>query len=136
MMGVAGANATSMTLLQSKVPGDMQGRVFAIFTQLTLVLTPLGYLLIGPLADQVFRPLASSPAWTEGALRVLFGVGAAGGMGGLFTISAGLALIATLITYALPSVRRMEATLPTYSSAADASPVNNASRPEPTLLAK
>ena len=135
MMGVAGANATLMTLLQSKVPGDMQGRVFAIFMQLSLLLTPLGYLLIGPLADQVFTPLASSPAWTEGASATLFGIDAAGGMGVLFAITGGLGLIATLITYALPSVRNMEATLPTYSSAADASPVNNASVTEPSLSA-
>lgn len=74
----------------------MQRRVSAIFTQLTLVLTPLGYLLIGPLADKVLTPLASSPAWSEGAPGIGFGVGAAGGMGALFTISGGLALIATL----------------------------------------
>lgn len=67
----------------------MQGRVFAIFTQLTLMLTPVGYLLIGPLADQVFTPLASAPAWEEGSLGIMFGVGAAGGMGALFTISGG-----------------------------------------------
>jgi hypothetical protein len=75
--------------------------------------------LIGPLADQVFKPLASSPAWTESLLGTLFGVGAAGGMGGLFTVCAVLALLATLITYALRSVRNMEATLLTYTSAAD-----------------
>jgi MFS transporter, DHA3 family, macrolide efflux protein len=136
MMGVAGSNATLMTLLQSKVPGDMQGRVFAIFMQLSLVLTPFGYLLIGPLADQVFTPLASSSAWTEGAPGMLFGMDAAGGMGVLFAITGGLGLIATLITYALPSVRRMEVTLPTYNSAADASPVNNASGTEPSLSTK
>jgi MFS transporter, DHA3 family, macrolide efflux protein len=133
MMGVASANATLMTLLQSKVPGDMQGRVFAIFTQLSLVLTPFGYLLIGPLADQVFTPLASSPAWTEGAPGMLFGVDAAGGMGVLFAITGGLGLIATLITYALPSVRRMEETLPTYNSTADTSPVDSASVTEASL---
>lgn len=119
MMGVAGANTIWMTLVQSKVPGDMQGRVFAIITQSAMVLTPLGYLVVGPLADQVLRPLASSTAWTEGALGGLLGVGAAGGMGAVFTISGGMALIATLITYTLPSVRRMEARLPTYNSAAD-----------------
>jgi MFS family permease len=120
MMGAAGANATLMTLLQSKVPGDMQGRVFAIFMQLTLLLTPLGYLLIGPLADQVFTPLANDPTWTEGILGTLFGAGAAGGMGVLFGVTAVLGLIATVITFALRSVQRMEATLPSYDSAADA----------------
>lgn len=120
MMGVSGANATLMTLLQAKVPGDMQGRVFAIFTQLSLLLTPFGYLLIGPLADQVFTPLASSPTWADGSLGMLFGSHAAGGMGILFAITGVLGLIAAFITFVLPSVRRMEITLPTYNSAADA----------------
>jgi hypothetical protein len=119
MMGVAGTNTTLMTLLQSKVPGEMQGRVFAIFMQLSLVLTPLGYLLIGPLADQVFTPLASSSTWIESTLATVFGAGAAGGMGVLFAITGGLGLIVTLLTYALPSVRHMEAELPTYNSTAD-----------------
>jgi hypothetical protein len=102
---------------------------------MTLVLTPLGYLLIGPLADQLFTPLASSPVWTEGTLGMLFGNGAAGGMGILFAICGGLGLIATFITYALPSVRNMEATLPIYSSAADAPEVNSASITEAKLSA-
>jgi len=119
MMGVVGVNATSMALLQCKVPADIQGRVFAISTQLALVLTPLGYLSIGPLADSVFTPLADSSAWENGPLGLLFGVGAAGGMGAMFTISSGLALVITLITYTLPSVRDMEAQLPTYRNTAD-----------------
>jgi len=122
MMSLIGANTTLMTLLQSKVPGDMQGRVFAIFTQSTLVLTPLGYLLIGPLADKVFIPLAGSPAWTEGTAGMLFGMDAAGGMGALFAITGGLGLITALITYALRSVRHMETTLPSYQSPIDAPP--------------
>lgn len=114
-MSVSGANATSMTLLQAKVPGDMQGRVFAIFTQWSLILTPLGYLVIGPLADQVFTPLASTSAWSASPLGMLFGVGAAGGMGVLFAVTGGLGLIATLITYTQPPVRNLEASLPTYN---------------------
>jgi MFS transporter, DHA3 family, macrolide efflux protein len=136
MMGATATNTTSMTLLQAKVPGDMQGRVFAIFMQLSLVLTPLGYLLIGPLADQVFTPLASSPAWADSTAGIVFGTGAAGGMGVLFAVTGGLGLLATLITYALPSFRTMEATLPTYSSAADASPVCSDSIAEANLVAK
>jgi MFS transporter, DHA3 family, macrolide efflux protein len=122
MMSVSIINTVLMTLLQAKVPGDMQGRIFAIVMQLTLGLMPLGYLLIGPLADQVFTPLASAPAWTESALATLFGSGAAGGMGLLFAVSGVLALIAALLTFASRSVRTMEATLPNYQSAADAVP--------------
>jgi hypothetical protein len=81
-------------------------------------------------------PLASSPAWTEGAPGMLFGADAAGGMGVLFAVTAGLGLIATFITFALPSVRYMEATLPTYRSAADAAHVNGASVTEAELSAK
>ncbi|WP_074312373.1 hypothetical protein [Singulisphaera sp. GP187] len=119
MLGVAVANATAMTLLQSKIPGDMQGRVFAIFTQLTLLLMPWGYLLVGLLADQVFTPWANSTAWREGPIGIQFGVGTAGGMGGLFAISAVLALLATLLAYALPSVRHLDAMLTTCDGATE-----------------
>lgn len=123
MMGVSIANATLMTLLQAKVPGDMQGRVFAIVTQLGVALTPIGYLLIGPLVDQLFTPLASTPAWMDGTLGTLFGSGAAGGMGLLFAVCGGLGLLATLVAYILPSVRNMEATLPNYQTASESVPV-------------
>lgn len=123
MMCVTAANTILMTLLQAKVPGDMQGRVFAIFTQLALLLSPVGYLLIGPLADQVFTPMAGTPAWTNGLPGALFGADAAGGMGILFAISGTLALTATLFTYALPSVRHMETTLPSYNTSVEPAPV-------------
>lgn len=123
MMSVSIINTILMTLLQAKVPGDMQGRIFAIVMQLTLVLLPLGYLVIGPIADQVFTPLASAPTWMEGTLGTLFGSGAAGGMGLLFAASGVLALLAALLTFASRSVRNMEATLPSYQSAADSVPV-------------
>ncbi len=123
MLSVSINNTVLMTLLQAKVPGDMQGRIFAIVMQLALVLMPVGYLVIGPLADQVFTPLASAPAWTASALATLFGSGAAGGMGLLFAASGVLALVALLVTFALQSVRNMEDTLPSYQTAADAVPV-------------
>lgn len=123
MAGTAIINAMLMTLLQAKIPGEMQGRVFAIYMQLALLPLPLGYLMVGPLADQVFAPLASTAAWTEGVLGMWFGAGAAGGMGALFTLSGVLSLISSLFIVATPSVRRLEATLPTYTGAADAQPV-------------
>jgi MFS family permease len=123
MMSVAINNTVLMTLLQAKVPGDMQGRIFAIVMQLALLLMPVGYLVIGPLADQVFTPLASTPEWAAGTLGMLFGSGAAGGMGLLFAASGVLALVALLVTFALRSVRNMEDTLPSYQTAADAVPM-------------
>lgn len=118
MFGISIINTAFMTMLQSKIPGDMQGRVFALLGQLAAGLMPLGYLLVGPLADQVFKPLASGDAWANGLMGSLFGMGAGAGMGVLFTLGSSIALVITLVVYALPSVRQMESRLPTYSAGA------------------
>src|SRR5436853_2855748 len=47
----------SQTIWQTKVPVDLQGRVFAFRRMAALSSLPLAYLLAGPLAVRVFDPL-------------------------------------------------------------------------------
>src|SRR5690349_18341885 len=65
-------NASLISILQIKVPPDLQGRVFAAIQQMSMTLMPLSYLLVGQLADNVFEPQAQS-AW---AFSVIVGSGA------------------------------------------------------------
>ena len=44
-------NTASMVLLQQRVPGDMQGRVFSFVSLVTVAAMPVGTFLFGPLAD-------------------------------------------------------------------------------------
>lgn len=50
-VGIPGFNAPSMALLQQKVEGDYQGRVFGVLGMIQSVMMPLSILVFGPLAD-------------------------------------------------------------------------------------
>jgi hypothetical protein len=108
------ANVPFFSMLQSKVPPDLQGRVFALVNQLSGGLRPIGMLLIGPLADQVIEPAVGTPAWEPFA--PFFGNSAGAGIGLIFTIT-GLVMVAlNLLLIAIPSVRTMEQDLPDYEA--------------------
>ncbi len=105
-------NAAFMSILQIKVPPDMQGRVFAVISQISMLLSPISLLLIGPLVDQVFEPAVKNPGWATFA--PLVGDSRGAGMG-LLTFGLGAALtIAAIAFYAVPAVRHVEADLPDY----------------------
>lgn len=44
-------NGPILVVLQRSVPADLQGRVFALYTAVSTLMTPLGLALAGPLAD-------------------------------------------------------------------------------------
>src|SRR3972149_3885854 len=51
------ASGTSMAVWQSKVPPEMQGRVFSVRSLISQSMMPLAFLISGPLADFIFGPL-------------------------------------------------------------------------------
>jgi DHA3 family macrolide efflux protein-like MFS transporter len=107
-----GANASLMALMQSKIAPDIQGRVFALIEQFAMLLQPIAVLLAGPLADNVFEPMASSPDW---ALAGIFGSGAGSGIALIFFIAGVVALLVAVAFFAIPSVREMDTRLPDYA---------------------
>src|SRR5512135_1022330 len=60
--------ASNQAIWQAKIPQEIQGRVFAIRQMVSRSITPLAYLLAGPLADRVFEPLMRSPQGFFGAV--------------------------------------------------------------------
>ncbi len=113
-------NASAMSLLQAKVAPDVQGRVFAVLTQISMFLMPVGFLLVGPLADQVFEPAVTAPGWERFAPLVGSQPGA--GMGLILVISGAVLAVLTALVYAIPAIRRLEQSLPDYVPAEQASP--------------
>jgi hypothetical protein len=83
-----------------------------------MLLAPIAYLLVGPLADNVFEPAVGQPGWETFAPIVGTGLGA--GMGLIMVVAGTLSLITTLIVYAIPMIRTLEATLPDYEAVAQA----------------
>jgi MFS family permease len=113
-------NASMMSMMQSKVPPDVQGRVFAAMGQMATFLIPLSYLLVGPLADEVFEPAVGQPGWEPFA--PLVGNSAGAGMGLLMVIAGVILVITTTLVYLVPRVRHMEAELPDYEPIAAPEP--------------
>jgi DHA3 family macrolide efflux protein-like MFS transporter len=107
-------NTASTSIFQAKVAPDVQGRVFAAMGQIAVLTMPLAFLIAGPLTDRVAEPAVRSPGWK--AVAWLVGAHAGAGMG-LLLVVGGLATAAlSLVAYALPAMRRLEATLPDHAA--------------------
>lgn len=103
-------NAAFMSLLQSKVAPDVQGRVFAAVGQIAMLATPLAYLIVGPLVDNVFEASINSTHWH--LIAPLVGDSKGAGMGLLFIVGGFLVTATSLLLYMFPSIRHVEANLP------------------------
>lgn len=103
------------SILQVKIPPDLQGRVFSITAQLGYLASTASFLLTGPLVDRVLEPAVATPAWQ--AVAGIVGNQPGAGMG-LVLVATGVAiLLITLVMWAVPALRRMEATLPDVDAA-------------------
>ena len=110
------ANTAFMSLLQDKVAPDVQGRVFAVLQQISMMFAPLSNLIVGPLVDQVFEPAVGQPGWERFA--PLVGNEPGSGMG-LLLVFVGLgAALVCVVYYAQPTIRYAERKLPSYEAKA------------------
>lgn len=112
-------NTAIMSMMQVKIPPDLQGRVFALMGQMSLLLLPLSYLIVGPLADQVFEPAVELAGWQ--AIAPLVGDSPGAGIGLMYVLGGVFTALLSVVVYSLPSVRRMEADIPDYQVTAAAS---------------
>ena len=105
--------ALSQAVWQTKVPPDIQGRVFAIRAMISWSIIPTANLVAGPLADRVFDPLlAPGGALADTFISALLGTGAGRGIGLLFIVSAVFLLLSSLVVFASPRVRNLEDEIP------------------------
>lgn len=112
MIGSPLINGSIQVLLQNKVAPGMQGRVFAAGRMLAMAAIPLAYLLSGPLADQVFRPLLREGGALAGGIGQIIGVGDGRGIGLMFILAGLLTLIGTGVAMLYRPMRRVEYDLP------------------------
>ncbi|MEQ8674748.1 MAG: MFS transporter [Aggregatilineales bacterium] len=105
-------NASAMSLMQAKVPPDMQGRVFAFMGQVSMLLTPFAYLAAGPLADKGFEPAVGAAGWD--VVAPLVGNSAGSGMGLMMVIGGVACGAISVFMLSLPAIRNLEANMPDY----------------------
>jgi len=105
-------NASSQAIWQSKVPPEIQGRVFAVRRLIAQFTAPVAYLAAGPLADRVFEPLLAPGGSLAGSVGRVLGVGEGRGIGLLFVVLGTLLALISVWGYLQPRVRRVEDELP------------------------
>ena len=102
----------NQAIWQSKVPAKLQGRVFALQQMLEKSLSILAYALTGPLLERVLAPLMTLTGPLGEPVAQMVGVGPGRGIGFLLIGMGSLLLLATLISYRDPLVRRVDTLVP------------------------
>jgi len=103
---------SSEAIWQSKVPQDLQGRVFSIRRMIAGVAFPLAGASAGPLADQVFKPLLLPGGALADSVGRVIGVGPGRGVAFMFMMFGALTLLSVGVIYAYRPVRNVETELP------------------------
>lgn len=112
-IGLPIMNGSSTAIWQSKTPGDVQGRVFAMRRMIAQFTTPIGDFSAGPLADKVFIPLLlPGGALADTAIGRVVGVGPGRGIGLMILTMAAIPGLAAIWGLLNPRIRNVETELP------------------------
>ncbi|MBD2040613.1 MFS transporter [Microcoleus sp. FACHB-672] len=96
----------------AKVKPAVQGRVFATRSMLMMIMSALGYLIAGPLADYVFEPAMKPEGSLVPIFGGIFGTGNGAGVALLYVISSICLLLVGLSGYACRRLRDVERLVP------------------------
>lgn len=107
-------NVSNQAIWQAKVAPDVQGRVFSVRRMIAQITSPVGMLLAGTLADNVFEPGMMPGAALANIFGGLVGVGPGAGMALIFVITGILTVVVGLGAYNFRVIRDAEALLPDH----------------------
>lgn len=105
-------NGCSQAIWQTKTSPDVQGRVFSVRAMIAWSMTPLSYLLAGPLADTIFEPAMAVNGSLAPSAGQIIGVGPGRGIGLMFVITGILMMVVAVASYLYPRLRYAEDELP------------------------
>ncbi len=109
-------DGSDQAIWQSKVPPDIQGRVFGSRLLISEISAPESMLFAGPLADLVFEPALMPGGGLTQVFGNLVGVGPGAGMSLIFVLVGILGTIICLAGYSLSAVRNIEDILPDHKA--------------------
>ena len=109
-------NGSSQAIWQSKVPPEMQGRVFATRSLIARVASPLSMAITGPLADWIFEPAMMSGGSLVPVFGWLVGTGPGAGIAVLFVVMGVFGSITSLAGYSIRSIRDLETLIPDHDA--------------------
>ena len=99
-------NGSNQAIWQAKVPPDLQGKVFSIRRLIAWFVSPMAFLIAGPLSDKVLEPAMSNPeSFLATTLGPIVGTGPGRGMALLFIIGGGIAALIGISGYVFRVLR-------------------------------
>jgi MFS transporter, DHA3 family, macrolide efflux protein len=113
-------NSAEQSIVQTKVPLDIQGRVFGASLFATSISAPLALAVAGPLADHVFEP-HGAPGGVVRLFEPLLGYGPGSGMAAMLLIAGACGIATAVIGMASRPVRDIDLLIPDLDTGADAS---------------
>jgi hypothetical protein len=102
------------TFLQTKIPPDVQGRVFSASDFLSQALIPFTPLLAGLFGDRIFEPAMNEGGSLVSAFGWLVGTGPGAGFGLLILICAIGGTLIGLSGYLVKEIRDLDQEMPDY----------------------
>ena len=132
MLSIAGplCNGSNQAIWQSKVPQDLQGRVFSARRLIAWLTTPIAPLIGGTLADYVLEPAMKNNSILAQTFSPLVGTEVGSGMRLLMVICGLIASLVAISGFFMPRVRNVETLLPDLGAQ---SGVEKESEPYPGL---
>lgn len=106
-------NALSYSVQQAKIPAEIQGRVFALSSQIGVFAMPLIYLITGPITDKILEPAVGKRGWE--IVAPIVGDAPGSGMALYIMVCGAIYFLATVFAYNNFALRHLETDLPDYN---------------------
>jgi DHA3 family macrolide efflux protein-like MFS transporter len=124
-------NVSMDSFLQTKVPPDVQGRVFSASDFISQVMIPITPLLAGLVGDRIFEPAMQEGGALAGTFGWLVGVGPGAGFGLLIFLCGIGGILVGFSGYLVKDIRNLDAQIPDYQRTV---PVMRAEQSQPVYL--
>jgi len=106
------ATSVNTSMLQAKVPNELQGRFFSVYRVAGQITIPMGFLIAGPLVDRVLEPAMATQTGLSRVFGRIVGTGPGAGMAVLFAVTAVLGVLTCLAASMCRPIREIDRLLP------------------------
>ncbi|WP_431729439.1 amino acid adenylation domain-containing protein [Verrucosispora sp. TAA-831] len=111
-LALAIVNGVYHTIIQTKVPPRVHGRVFALNQMVAQSTLPLGWGLVAPFAARVTEPMLLADGVLAGTVGAVIGVGPGRGHGLLYVLFGLCIAVTALVSLATPVLSRFDDEVP------------------------
>ena len=105
-------SASSQALWLAKVEPDLQGRVSSVRMTVASSMVPIAYILVGPLADNVFEPLMADGGALADGIGGIIGTGAGRGYAMFFMVLGVFVIGFSILAWLYSPLRNVEQDIP------------------------